>query len=124
MCSDPLSRPAERRKRKYHRTKLPQRPRSWRTRKDLVETVWDEICRWLAINPERTAKSLLIELQQHYPGLFGDNQLRTLQRRVQTWRAKAILTFDDQWLEEEVLAQEVLPGPLGVMLEQMQISST
>ena len=124
VCSDPLSRPAERRKRKYHRTKLPQRPRSWRTRKDPFETVWDEICQWLAINPERTAKSLLIELQQHYPGLFGDNQLRTLQRRVQTWRAKAILTFDDQWLEEEVLAQEVLPRPLGVMLEQMQIPST
>jgi len=37
---------------------------------------------WLAANPERTAKSLFVELQQHYPGQFFGNQLRTLQRRV------------------------------------------
>ena len=46
------------RKRKYHRTKAPRRPRSLADRKDPFETVWDEICQWLAVNPERTAKSL------------------------------------------------------------------
>jgi hypothetical protein len=119
MGSKPLTRAGERKKRKYHRTKPPQRTRHWRTRKDPFETVWEEICQWLAINPERTAKSLFVELQQHYPGVFANNQLRTLQRRVQAWRAQAILTFDDQWLEEELIAQEVLPRPLGVMLEPM-----
>lgn len=121
IMGNPLTRPGERRKRKYHRTKPPRRMRHWRTRKDPFEKVWDEICQWLAGNPERTAKSLIMELQQHYPGQFVDNQLRTLQRRVQAWRAQAILTFDDQWLEEEVLAQEGLPRPLGVMVEPMEI---
>ena len=118
-----LTRPAERKKRRYHRTKAPRRPRHWRTRKDPFETVWDEICQWLTANPERTAKSLFTELHQHYPGQFADNQLRTLQRRVQAWRAKAILTFNDQWLEEDLLATEVLPRPLGVIMEPNDIRS-
>ena len=109
--------PGERGKRKYHRTKPPRRLRSWRTRPDPFEAVWAEICGWLASNPERTAKSLFSDLQQHYPGQFTDGQLRTLQRRVQAWRAKAILTFNDQWLEEDLLATEVLPPPLGVIME-------
>jgi hypothetical protein len=121
IMGNPLTRPGEWKKRRYHRTKPPRRPRHWRTRKDPFETVWEEICQWLTANPERTAKSLLTELKQHYPGQFADNQLRTLQRRVQAWRAQAILTFDDQWLEEEVLAQKVLPRPLGVMMEPVEI---
>lgn len=124
IMSNPLTRPGERKKRRYHRVKPPRRPRHWRTRKDPFETVWDEICQWLTSNPERTAKSLFTELHQHYPGQFADNQLRTLQRRVQAWRAQAILTFDDQWLEEEVLAQEVLPRPLGVLMEPVEIPAS
>jgi hypothetical protein len=124
IMGNPLTRPGERKKRRYHRAKPPRRPRHWRTRKDPFETVWDEICQWLTSNPERTAKSLFTELHQHYPGQFADNQLRTLQRRVQAWRAQAILTFDDQWLEEEVLAQEVLPRPLGVLMEPVEIPAS
>jgi hypothetical protein len=71
----------------------------------------------LASNPERTAKSLFSDLQQQYPGQFANGQLRTLQRRVQARRAEAILTFNDQWLEEDLLATEVLPRPLGVIME-------
>lgn len=115
--------PGERKKRRYHRTKPPRRPRHWRTRKDPFATVWDEICQWLTANPEHTAKSLFTKLYQHYPGQFADNQLRTLQRRVQAWRAQAILTFNDQWLGEELLATEVLPRPLGVIMEHSDIRS-
>lgn len=121
LDSPSLTYPGERRKRKYHRTKPPRRLRSWRTRPDPFEAVWAEICRWLATNPERTAKSLFSELQQHYPDQFAAGQLRTLQRRVQAWRAKAILTFNDQWLEEDLLATEVLPPPLGVIMEPNDI---
>jgi len=124
ITGNPLTRPGERKKRRYHRVKPPRRPRHWRTRKDPFETVWDEICQWLTSNPERTAKSLFTELHQRYPGQFADNQLRTLQRRVQAWRAQAILTFDDQWLKEEVLAQEVLPRPLGVLMEPVEIPTS
>jgi hypothetical protein len=112
-----LTCPSERRKRKYHRTKPPRRLRYWRTRPDPFAAVWAEICQWLGSNPERTAKSLFSDLQQQYPGQFPDGQLRTMQRRVQAWRAQAILTFNDQWLEEDLLATEVLPRPLGVIME-------
>jgi len=105
-----------RNKRKYRRTKKTRIPRWWRTRKDPFEHVWDDICKWLENNPERTAKSLLLELQERYPGQYNDNQLRTLQRRVQNWRAKAIITFDDEWLHEEVFYEKSLPQQLGAIM--------
>ena len=115
--------PVERLKRKYHRTQQPQAPRWWRTRQDPFEPVWDEICQWLADRPERTAKSVLSELQQRYPGLFPDGQLRTLQRRVQTWRAKVILTFDERWLQEEVFVAHDFPRPLRAIAAQAMAHS-
>ncbi len=99
-------------KRAYRRAKVQQGPRWWRTRADPFEKVWGEVSGWLAEYPERTAKSLLLELQQRYPGQYPDEQLRTLQRRVQAWRAAAILVFDEQWLKEEVLIGQVVPRPL------------
>jgi hypothetical protein len=103
---------AERQKRKYHRTQKPPEPHWWRTRADPFEVVWEELRLWLGTHPERTAKAALLELQTRYPGQFPDTQLRTLQRRVQAWRAQVILTFDDQWLHEEILAGQTFPRPL------------
>jgi len=103
---------SEHTKRAYRRTKPQQGPRWWRTRADPFEEIWSDVCGWLAETPERTAKSVLLELQQRYPGTYPDEQLRTLQRRVQAWRAEAILVFDAQWLTEEVLIGQVLPPPL------------
>jgi hypothetical protein len=98
---DPTAPPA---KRKYRRTKPSKGPRTYRTRLDPFADVWGEVSAWLAANPERTAKSIFVELQERYPGRFPDVHLRTLQRRVQEWRARTVLAFDDAWLEEEVLA--------------------
>jgi hypothetical protein len=103
--------PLVRTKRAYHRTQ-PQLPRWWRTRVDPFANVWTEIQQWLEVQPERTAKSVFLELQHRYPGQFPDVQLRTLQRRVAEWRATVITTFDDGWLAEEVLADVILPRPL------------
>lgn len=103
---------AERRKRKYHRTQKPPVPHWWRTRTDPFESVWEELRLWLGTHPERTAKAALLELQARYPGQFPDAQLRTLQRRVQAWRAQVILTFDDQWLHDDSLAGQTFPRPL------------
>jgi hypothetical protein len=58
------------------------------------------------------------DLQQRYPGQFANNQLRTLQRHIQLWRAKTILAFDDQWTEIEGIVQQSLPRPLRVAVEQ------
>jgi hypothetical protein len=96
----------------YRRTKPQQEPRWWRTRLDPFGEVWGEICGWLMERPERTAKSVLQELQQRYPGQYGDDQLQTLQRRVRTWRARAILVFDDGWLEEDIMAGHAFPRPV------------
>jgi len=101
--------------RRYRRTKRQQGPRWWRTRPDPFAAVWDEVAAWLAAQPERTAKSIFVALQQGYPGQFPDVQLRTLQRRVQVWRADALLTFDDQWLQEDLLVPSVLPAPLRAL---------
>jgi hypothetical protein len=99
-------------KRAYRRSTPQHEPRWWRTRLDPFAEVWDEICAWLIERPERTAKSVLQELQQQYLGQYGDEVLRTLQRRVRTWRAGAILIFDDAWLEEDVRAGHAFPRPL------------
>lgn len=112
----------ESKNRKYRRQKKTRAPRNWRTRKDPFADVWNEVCKWLESNPERTAKSLFLELQKYYPDKFPTNQFRTFQRRVQAWRANAILTFNDKWLEEDIIAQAALPLPLGAVLQTINIS--
>ncbi len=98
--------------RRYRRTTRQQGPRWWRTRPDPFAAVWEGVAACLATSPERTAKSLFMDLQRRYPGQFPDVQLRTLPRRVQVWRADALVTFDDQWLKEDLLVPTVLPSPL------------
>lgn len=95
----------------YRRSK-PRQPRTYRTRPDPFAAVWEELCAELELAPERTAKSLFAELQQRYPGQYPDGQVRTLQRRVKTWRAQAIVEFDRQWLGEDLLDGRGLPCPL------------
>ena len=78
--------------RRYWRMKrLPseiERPlRTWRTREDPFVGVWAEVEAQLTLAPRLQAKTLFGWLGQKYPGRFQDEQLRTLQRRVQAWRA-------------------------------------
>ncbi|MBX0327645.1 hypothetical protein K2Z83_08140 [Oscillochloris sp. ZM17-4] len=100
-------------KRAYHRAETAL-PRWWRTRLDPFATVWAEIEQWLEAAPTRTAKSLFAELQQRYPDQYAPMQLRTLQRRIATWRTTMVTTFDDHWLQDEVLSPANVPRPLGV----------
>ena len=60
---------------------------SWRTREDPFAEVWEELRAKLEINSGLEAKTLFEDLQRRNPGHFSDGQLRTLQRRVKTWRA-------------------------------------
>ena len=100
------------RQKRAYRRRNPQLPRWWRTRLDPFAEVWAEIEQALEAQPERTAKSIFVELQQRYPAQFPDAQLRTLQRRIARWRATVIMTFDDAWLADEVLLDVVMPRPL------------
>jgi hypothetical protein len=76
--------------RMYRRTKKPSVPRTWRTRIDPFADVWRQICLQLEINPSHTAKELLLDLQQRYPGKYPRGQLRTLQRRVRQHRREQL----------------------------------
>ena len=64
------------------------RPRhDWRTRPDPFEKVWAEVRGHLEREPGLEALTLFQALQRQHPGKYADGQLRTLQRRVKTWRA-------------------------------------
>ena len=64
-------------------------PRSWRTRADPFADTWPMIESWLREQPHCTAKELMMKLTLQLPDLYPTAaQLRTLQRRVQSWRAE------------------------------------
>ncbi len=79
--------------RKYRQLgKLPselkaEKIRSWRTRENPFEEVWEMVKSFLENNSGLEAKTLFEHLQREYPGRFSDGQIRTFQRRVKNWRA-------------------------------------
>jgi hypothetical protein len=77
--------------------------RTYRTRPDPFEGLWEHITACLMANPERTGVSIFQELQTRYPGRFPDVQVRTLQRGLGKVRKHLILQFDDHWMETEVI---------------------
>jgi len=81
--------------------------RTWRTRKDRFERVWEEVRKDLQTNPGLEAKTLFEVLQRKSPGEFADGQLRTLQRRIKRWRAT------EGPGREVFFAQKHVPGRLG-----------
>jgi hypothetical protein len=76
--------------RTYRRTRKLSPPRTWRTRTDPFADVWGQIQLQLKIDPSRTAKELLLDLQQRHPGKYPHGQLRTLQRRVKQHRREQL----------------------------------
>ena len=79
--------------RKWREGELPsatKKARSWRTREDPFESVWDdEVLPLLVADTKRElkAKTVLAELVGEHPDEFGNEHLRTLQRRIRDWRA-------------------------------------
>lgn len=63
------------------------RPRDWRTRTDPLAEVWErELVPMLQRDARLEPMSLFEYLQEQYPGQYESN-LRTLQRRVEQWKA-------------------------------------
>ena len=118
----PAAAAAPREQRQYRRTGKPRAPRTWRTHPDAFAAVWEEVCQTLRAAPERTAKLVFQDLQARYPGRYTDGQLRTLQRRVKLWRREALLTFDDGWLQEELLVGTVLPNPMRAEIASVAVA--
>ena len=95
---------------KWQRGPLPSetgQERWWRTRTDPFDGVWEEEIEPLLQGEAagRLRATTIIEwLEERYPGRFSASQLRTMQRRLQDWRA---LNGPDQ---EVYFPQEHLPG--------------
>src|SRR6185437_14522940 len=81
---------SERTARKYARSgRAPSQvrvPHTWRTRADPFAEVWPEIEALLRQDGGLQAKTIWMDLNERYAGRFSAGQLRTLQRRVSTWR--------------------------------------
>ena len=79
--------------RKWQRGPLPsqtKKPRTWRTREDPFEGVWEEVIEPLLVKDEKgelEAKTLMELLVERDPEGFSMSHLRTMQRRVRDWRA-------------------------------------
>jgi len=83
------------------------KPRSWRTRADPFEKVWEEVIEPLLRRDEKDeleAKTLVELLIERDPENFSMSHLRTMQRRLRDWRA---LHGRDK---EVFFAQEHPPG--------------
>jgi len=63
-------------------------PRTYRTRKDPFEGVWDEIRLRIELMPELCAREIINWLSVKYPNRFSKAQIRTLQRRLNDWRLR------------------------------------
>ena len=101
---------SERSARKWQCGSLPsetKQERWWRTRPDPFDGVWDgEILPLLQGEAagKLRATTIIEWLEEKFPGRFSASQLRTLQRRLQDWRA---LNGPDQ---EVYFPQEHPPG--------------
>jgi hypothetical protein len=65
-----------------------QRARHWRTRADPLAEVWDSVLvPMLEKAPQLEPQTLLLHLEKSFPGREWFRRKRTLQRRVEEWRA-------------------------------------
>ena len=95
--------------------------RCWRTRGDPFSEVWSEIEQILERAPTVQAKTLFDYLSRRYEGRFQEGQLRTLQRRVKTWRAvhgelKEVIFPQSHRPGEQAQSDFTYMGRLGVTL--------
>jgi hypothetical protein len=111
--------------RKYlHIGKLPSETKvehHWPTRSDPFSEVWPELKKMLEVNPGLEGKTIFEHLQRQYPGQYIDGQLRSLQRRIKSWRAvegapKEIF-FPQEYKPGEVCQSDFTDmGKLGIMI--------
>ena len=89
--------------------KQQQRGRHWRTRADPLADVWDSVLvPMLERAPQLEPQTLLLHLEQTFPGQEWFRRKRTIQRRVEQWRA---LYGPGQ---EVMFLQEHRAGVLGI----------
>ena len=81
---------SEKTARKYIKQKRlpnPQKKRPSRSYPNPFEGHWDKVTAMLEVSPELQAHSIMSYLAETHPDYYKLNQLRSLQRRLQDWRA-------------------------------------
>lgn len=63
-------------------------PRRGRRRPDPLIAVTEQMRRWFEDEPWRSGRELLEKLQAEQPGDYPDGLIRTVQRRLKTWRSE------------------------------------
>ncbi len=90
-------------------TPQPKAARHWRTRPDPLEEVWEShLVPLLEAEPTLLPATLFDYLCDHYPGRYDHTIVRTLQRRVKSWKAKHGPAKD------VMFRQTKEPGRLGI----------
>lgn len=75
--------------------------RHWRTRADPLAEVWDSILvPMLERAPQLEPQTLLLHLERTFPGQEWYRRKRTLQRRIEQWRALHGLALEVMFLQE------------------------
>ena len=86
-----------------------QRGRHWRTRADPLAAVWESVLvPMLKKAPQLEPQTLLLHLEQTFPGQEWYRRKRTLQRRVEQWKALHGPARDVMFLQHHQ------PGVLGI----------
>lgn len=96
--------------------------RTWRTRPDVFEEVWPEVEAILQREPTVEAVTLFDYLCQKYEGRYQEGHLRTLQRHIKVWRARAgppkEVMFPQQHSPgEQGQSDFTHMGPLGITIQ-------
>lgn len=89
--------------------KKPAAPRG-RRRPDPLAEVTDALKAWFDEDPSQAGRELLSKLQATYPDTYPDALLRTVQRRLKTWRgdmARA-LVFEDSGVARATMTSDPL----------------
>ena len=81
--------------------------RTWKTRKDAFEEVWPEVLEILERDEAVEAQTVFDYLGRQHPGRFQEGEVRTLQRRIKSWRARCGPA------KEVMFVQEHQPGHQG-----------
>jgi hypothetical protein len=84
-------------------------PRTYKTRKDPLNGLFDEVLvPLLEASPALQPITLLEVLEEQSPGMFDHSHLRTVQRRVKRWRAQHGPG------QEVIFRQKHMPGAMGI----------
>lgn len=65
-----------------------KKPRAHRTRSDPFMKHWEEVLEMLERSPTLEAQTIMDYLRERYPGTYRASQVRTLQRRLSSWRTE------------------------------------